>query len=103
MSFEERAARGDALGTLRIAAINGALWAIGTAWSNAVREVTRALLPDDTMDIVLAEVVAALITTVIGVGLALFVARKWCARTPEPPAPPPRRDVTTLARAVSRA
>ena len=102
MSFEERASRGDAFGTLRVAAVNGALWSIGTAWSNAIREVTRALLPDDTMDIVLAEVVAALITTVIGVGLALFVARKWCARTPAPP-PPRRRDVTTLARAVSRA
>ena len=58
--FTARATAGDAIGTLRLAVVNGALWAIGLAWANGIREVTRAILPDDTLDIVLAEALVEL-------------------------------------------
>lgn len=89
MSFEESAARGDALGTLRYAAVFASLWAIGNAWSSAIRETTRAVLPDDTLDVVLAELLAAALTTVFGISISLVAARKWC-HSPPPPPPPPR-------------
>ena len=89
MTFEERAVRGDAGGALRSAAIYGALWAIGSSWSTAIREIARLVLPEDTMDAVLAELAAAGFVTVVGLGVAMLVGRCTCA--PRPPAPPPPR------------
>lgn len=78
-SFAERATQGDALGTIRYGVVNGALWAIGIAWSNAIRETMRVLLPADVMDVVVAEVTAATLTTLLGAGVALIATRKqWC-------------------------
>lgn len=94
-SFSERAVAGDAIGVLRSALINGALWATAIAWSNAIREVTRALLPSATGEVVLAELLAACLTTALGVLIALIAARRdWCrrrAREEPPPLPPPRQ------------
>ena len=88
-TFSAYAARGNAVGALRSSILTGTLWAIGIAWANAIREITRALLPEDTLDVVLAELLAAGITTLMGVAVALLTARKWCQRPPPPPAPPP--------------
>jgi hypothetical protein len=81
-TFADAALQGNPLGVLRMALVNGALWACGIAWSNAIRGVTTALLPADTMDVVLAELLAAVITTVFGVGVALVAAAR-CFRRPE--------------------
>jgi hypothetical protein len=88
-TFSEYAARGNALGALRSSILTGTLWAIGIAWANAIREITRAVLPQDTLDVVLAELLAAGITTLLGVGVALLTARQWCQRPPPAPTPPP--------------
>lgn len=91
-TFSEHAARGDALGALRASVVTGTLWAIGIAWATAIREITRAVLPQDTLDVVLAELLAAGITTLLGVGVAVLTARRWCATpSPQPPRDPPRR------------
>ena len=78
MSFQDRAINGDFVGVVKMATINGALWAIGTSWSNSIREISRLLFPKDTMDAVLAEVIATVITTFIGIGVALLAGRTWC-------------------------
>lgn len=91
MSFEEYAVNGNAMGVLKMAAINGALWAVGVSWATAIREVALLVMPDDTEDAVVAEVAAAGITTVIGVGVALVAGRTWCTCKPWPP-PPPSQD-----------
>ena len=78
MSFESAVAQGSALGALKAATIYGSLWAIGSSWANAIREIARLVLPEDTMEAVLAEALAAGITTVLGVGVALLAARTWC-------------------------
>lgn len=75
--FESRARAGDAVGVLQQAVLNGALWAVGTAWANAFRETTRALLPEDTFDIVLAELMAAAITTALAVGIGICATHSW--------------------------
>ena len=89
MTFEERAVRGDAGGALRSAAIYGALWAIGSSWSTAIREIARLVLPEDTMDAVLAELAAAGIVTVVGLGIALLVGRCVVRPSSAPPSLPP--------------
>lgn len=72
MSFEEHAANGNALGAFRLAVVYGALWSIGSAWSNAIREVTLVMLPDETHEIVLGELLAVGIVTVLGVGVSMI-------------------------------
>lgn len=84
--FAERVYRGDAIGALKAATVNGALWAIGSSWATAIREIARLVLPEETMDAVFAEALAAGITTVLGVCIALAAARTWCP--PQPPPPP---------------
>lgn len=95
MSFQEVAGRGDIVGTLRTAAVTGSLWAIGSAWAISIRAVVRALFPTDTLDVVLAEVVAALITTAFGTILAVALAYDCCKRRPstvvDDPPPLPTR------------
>lgn len=72
-TFEQRAIQGDVFGVVRLASLNGALWAVGIAWANAIREIARVLVPDDDMDIVLAELAAAGVSTLLGVGIALCI------------------------------
>lgn len=98
MSFEQRARNRDAVGAVSTAAVYGALWAIGSSWSTAIREVTRLLLPEDTLDAVVAEVVAAALVTIFGVGVAFLVTapcpspgRACTACTRRRPPPPPSR------------
>ena len=76
-TFYEQTARGDALGALATAASFSALWAIGSAWSNAIRAISLQLFPHETMDIVLAEVSAAIVTTFLGLAIALTISRSW--------------------------
>ena len=89
-TFNDSAARCDALGTLRNGLLGGAFWAIGSAWSVAVREVTLLVLPEDRIDTVMAEVLAAGITTIAGVSIALVVSlcKSPCNAT-RAAAPPP--------------
>lgn len=78
-AFETAAERGDAVGAFQRAFVNGALWATALSWSNAIREVTRAFLPDETEEIVLGEVLAASITTLLAIAAAMVVLF-CCAR-----------------------
>ena len=103
MSFQDHVARGDAASALRSAAVYGSLWAIGAAWSSAIREITRAVFPGEGMDAAFAEAVAAGISTVFG--LAIAFAAAWPCPTRAPVAatlaPPhlahlPRRTHRTL-------
>ena len=87
MSFQERAERGDPFGAFQYAAVAGSLWAIGSSWSTAIRQIVRTLLPEDTMDIVIAEVVSALATTGLGISIAICVTRQ-CRRKTSHVAPP---------------
>lgn len=89
MSFQDRAINGDFIGVVKMATINGALWAIGSSWSNSIREISRLLFPEDTLDAVLAEVIATVITTCIGIGVALLAGRTWCNKRIEPVAAAP--------------
>lgn len=92
MSYQDSAARGDAVATFRFAIVSGSLWAIGSSWSAAIRAIAIVALPSSV--VVVAELGAALLTTVIGVAIAMLAARDWpCLRSPVPPPqpPPPRR------------
>lgn len=77
---------------VRFSILNGVLFSIGTSWSTAIRQVSRLVLPEDTADAVLAELLAATLTTALGVGIALCVGRaSHRAEEPLPPPPPQRR------------
>lgn len=91
MSFHDEVRNGNALAALKASTVSGALWAIALSWATAIREISRLVLPEDTMEAVLAEMVAAGITTALGLGIALLVARDWCpSARPSAPPPPPR-------------
>lgn len=79
--FEANARANDAVGVLQQSVLNGALWAVGSSWAYALREMTRALLPNDTVDIVLAELLAATLTTLLALGVTFAVTRPCCYRT----------------------
>lgn len=101
-TFEERAARGDVVGTLRYAIAFGSLWAIGSAWAVGIHESVRALFPDDALDVVLAEALSVGITTLVGSVLALAaLGGGW---RPRPATRPATRNAIRppLARVVRR-
>lgn len=84
MSYAESATNGNVLGMVRFAILNGALWAVGISWSTAIRAVTLQIVPDDSRDVVLGELAAATITTVLAVAASYAVMRneccQWCVR-----------------------
>ena len=82
MSFYEFVNEGNALGALRLAAINGALWAVGSAWATGTREVALTIVPDDRVDKIIAELFATFLVTVFGVSVALFIGRIPCGNRP---------------------
>lgn len=109
MTFHESATQGDIVSTLQIAVVYGALWAIGSSWATAIREIVITLVPNDTENQALAELGSAAITTVIGVGVALLTTRKCrppcsdCRKrksAPETQGLPPRNQ--SLATRVSK-
>lgn len=101
-SFAERATQGDALGTIRYGVVTGALWSIGIAWSNAIRETMRVLLPEDDMDVVVAELLAATLTTLLATGVALIATRRqWCSASSSE-RPPPKSKTSSSSLAPSR-
>ncbi len=97
MSYIESATAGNWVGMLRFAILNGALWAVGTAWSTAIRAVTLQIVPGDSVDVVLGELAAATVTTALSVAVSYAVMRQGCLtrRKPEEEevveAPAPRR------------
>lgn len=78
MSFQNNAESGDVLGAIRTAIVYGSLWAIGSSWSIAIREVVRAIFPENSIDRILAELASAGITTIMGVSLSVLATRTWC-------------------------
>ena len=75
MTFEAHARDGNVYGAIRQATTFSALWAIGSSWASAVREISRLLLPDDVVDRVLAEVLSATLITVLGISVSIFAMR----------------------------
>lgn len=74
-TFAESARDGDALATALNAFYTGASWAIAVSWANSIRAIVTALLPQDTIDQVLAELAAAGITTFFAVTISICIAR----------------------------
>lgn len=91
MTFEDQARRGDVAGALRSAAIYGSLWAIGSAWSTGIRAIALLVLPEDTMDAVVAELAALGLVTLLGMGISFLAAR--CCRS---------REKTVVEKSVAR-
>lgn len=79
-SYAESAERGDLIQTVRYGVITGTLWAIGISWSTAIRGVTILVLPEDVRDQIFAELLATLITTVFGVGVAVLTSCRCAPR-----------------------
>ena len=80
MTYAQSAERGEVLATVRYAVLNGSLWAIGSAWSTAIRAIVIAVIPTSTREVVAGEMLAAGITTGMGVLVALLVTRQ-CGST----------------------
>jgi len=78
MSYAESATNGNLVGMARFAVLNGALWAVGSSWSTAIRAVTLQILPDDSRDVVLGEIAAATVTTLLSVLVSFAVMRTAC-------------------------
>jgi hypothetical protein len=90
MSYEQSTVQGDVLQSFRTAIVYGTLWAIGSSWATAIREVVLLLVPEDDSNRALAELGSAGLTTVFGITLAILATRTWCApkKTPTPPRAP---------------
>jgi len=73
MSYEESVIRGNWVDMFRFAALNGTLWAVGTAWSTSIRAVTLTLIPDDDVDVVVGEIAAASLTTIFSVVIIYLI------------------------------
>jgi hypothetical protein len=83
MSYAQSATDGNWVGMLRFAVLNGALWAVGTSWSTAIRAVTLQIVPKDSQDVVFGEIAAATVTTLLSVAVSYAVMRrKCCGRRP---------------------
>lgn len=80
MSYAESATEGNLVGMLRFAVLNGALWAVGTSWSTAIRAVTLQIVPNDAQDVVFGEIAAATVTTLLSVAVSYAVMRRRCCR-----------------------
>ena len=75
--FYEYASNGSMFSAFRYSVIYAVLWAIGTSWSTAIRSISLELFPHDTMDVVFAELAAALATTIIGLTIAYVTTRPY--------------------------
>lgn len=84
MSYAESATEGNWVGMLRFAVLNGALWAVGSSWSTAIRAVTLQIVPNDSNDVVLGEIAAATVTTLLSVVVSYAVMRQSCCRRRRP-------------------
>lgn len=92
MSFHQSAERGDFVTTLSYASLNGALWAVGSAWATAIREIMVVLIPrtDDNL-VVLTELGSASIVTVSAASVAILIMKTWsCCEKRRAPPPPTR-------------
>ena len=72
--FETHAFSGNAYGAVRTAMTFTMLWAIGSSWSTAIRAIAIELVPHETMNIVLAELSAASVTTFLAFAI-IYVTR----------------------------
>lgn len=80
MSYVQSALDGNVAGMLRFAILSGSLWAVGSAWSTAIRAVVLELLPDSLGSAVGAELLAAACTTALAVGVSYAATRRCCER-----------------------
>ena len=89
-AFHDAASRRDPVGMLRQAALYASLWAIGSSWSVAIREIVTAIVPtvdDDDGDenewrVVLAELGAAATTTLLAICATLGATARCGGRAP---------------------
>lgn len=93
-AFEDQARQGNPIGAFRTALSYASLWAIGSSFSNSIHEISRLLFSDSELDIILAELLATGVTTVLGVTIAILALRDYgCTRRPPPPPPPPSKPI----------
>tara|TARA_B110001450_G_scaffold18786_1_gene17232 strand:+ start:11253 stop:11570 length:318 start_codon:yes stop_codon:yes gene_type:complete len=80
MSYAESATDGNLMGMLRFAVLNGALWAVGSSWSTAIRAVMLQIVPRNSQDVVVGEILAAMVTTVASIAVSYAVMQKGCCQ-----------------------
>ena len=102
-TFAGHAREGDIVGTFRLALINGSLWAIALSWADTIRLVVHTLFARESVREVADDILATGVTTLLGVGFALLVARRWCgarrrraATAAAAARPPPQRRLATV-------
>lgn len=76
--FEQAALAGDLTLTLQMGLLTGTLWAIGSGWATAIRNICVEVAKDSP-HMWVAELVAALLTTAAGSLLAINVKRIFAA------------------------
>lgn len=64
-SFADAARRGDLMSALRQSVVYASLWAIGSSWALAIREVVTSVVPNRGV----AEILAATVTTLLAIGI----------------------------------
>lgn len=84
MSYAQSATDGNFVGMMRFAVLNGALWAIGSSWSTAIRSVTLEMIPSELLDVQVSEILAATITTLIALAVSYVTACPKCSHRPSP-------------------
>lgn len=91
MSFHASAREGDFFTAISYASVNGALWAVGSAWATAIREIMIFIIPRDNDNlVVVTELGSASITTVLAAGVAVLIMKSWKCCESEPPTAPVR-------------
>ena len=73
-TYQEAVLQGNSILIVQQSIITASLWAIGSSWATAIREVSLSLLPDITST-VFAELCAAFLTTGLAIAITLFVIR----------------------------
>lgn len=75
-NFATQAQAGNVLGVLQVAILQGSLYAIGTAWATATRAIVVLAVGESHRVAWAGELLAALLTTLLGAGVAIAVMRR---------------------------
>ena len=78
-TYEQSVQNGEIVQSFRNAIVYASLWAIAASWANAVRGIAILIVPQEEFDIVIAEILAAVVTTAIGVTIAYLSCLDCCS------------------------